>query len=328
MRDCRREANLLPLHLDSMLVNQSRQNNSGLIVSLMQLLISEVRGVASLVRQFWMVSLLVAGSCAWFLFESGGAYAATSRSVLHGLCAQRPTHSFVVGGELLPFDARMTGIYSGALLSWVALSLRRRLLTSGTPPMAVIATLVIAVLLLAVDGVNALLVDLGQRHPYEPQNAVRFFTGFGTGVALTSLQSWLLGTALFKIGRVIPVWRSPVTLSWVVPASILVYFSVIVAPAWMYPVIALLLMASAWITVTGLVLVIVVSAFRLEARITSPSRLHVPLAESAAIGLGVILALAQGRFWLERALGIPQDFVAFAPETVGTILPLLMGSSG
>jgi len=37
-------------------------------------------------------------------------------AVLHGLCAQQPTHTIYFGEQRLPFDARMTGIYGAS--SW------------------------------------------------------------------------------------------------------------------------------------------------------------------------------------------------------------------
>ena len=45
---------------------------------------------------------------------------------LHGLCAQRPSHTYTFNGRLLPFDARMTGIYSGFLVTTSVLFAERR----------------------------------------------------------------------------------------------------------------------------------------------------------------------------------------------------------
>ncbi len=270
----------------------------------------------------WMVALLMLAAGCWFFLESSGSFAETSRAVLHGLCAQQPSHSLSVGGDLLPFDSRMTGIYTGTLMCWGVLLWFGRPLAKALPALPVTAVLVGAVALLAVDGFNSLFVDLGLRHLYEPRNVLRFFTGFGTGVALASLQSWLIGTSLWKLGKDAPMWRSPKELAWAPPAAILVYVGVVFAPGWSYAAIAILLMASAWITVTGLVLVIIVSMSRIEPRVMSRAQLHVPLAVSAAVALGVMLGLAQGRFWLEARFGIPQELVATAPPVFGAILPL------
>ena len=90
--------------------------------------------------------------------------------------------------------------------------------------------------------------------------------------------------------------------------------------AWTYPIVATLLVASAWITVTGLVLVMIVSIARVEARIGSVRRLEGPAIVSAIGALFIIIGLAQLRFWLERTLGIPQDFDFAAIEAAPTIL--------
>src|SRR5688572_15632276 len=55
------------------------------------------------------------------------------RAVLHGLCAQRPSHSFALGGVNLPFDARMAGIYGGVLTTLGFLLARGRWRTVQLP---------------------------------------------------------------------------------------------------------------------------------------------------------------------------------------------------
>src|SRR4051812_13030157 len=64
----------------------------------------------------WLVALVMAP---WPL-------AAKFHAVVHGLCAQRPSHSFALGGTNLPFDARMTGIYGGTLTTILFLLARGR----------------------------------------------------------------------------------------------------------------------------------------------------------------------------------------------------------
>lgn len=264
---------------------------------------------------------MIAGVAVLFLAIGHDSLASSSRAVLHGLCAQRPSHSFTVGGEVLPFDARMTGIYSGSLWTWALLAFRGRLLAARTPAPAVIVALAIAVGALAVDGVNALLVDLTLWHPYEPMNVVRFFTGFGTGIALATLEVWLIGGALWKLASPeMAPWERARDLWWALPASVGTIGVILTGGAWLYPVLAYLLLVSAWVTVTGLTLVIVVSLFRIERRIGSVDRLDGPLVVSALAALLVIVGLAQLRFWLERTLGIPQDFMATVGPSLASIL--------
>jgi uncharacterized membrane protein len=266
---------------------------------------------------FWAMVVAVVGL---FVVIGQDSLAISSRSVLHGLCAQRPSHSFAVGGELLPFDSRMTGIYSGSLISFAVLAIRNRLLVSGTPSRGVIAVLFGAVALMGIDGVNALLVDLGAWHPYEPMNVLRFPTGFGAGVALATLEVWLVGSTLWHLSAPKAPWERVANLWWTAPAAALVLGFILADPGWAYPLLAIALVASAWITVTGLTLVIVISLVRVERRIVSLAHLEPPLVIAALLALLVIIGLAQLRFWLERTLGIPQDFMATAGTPLAAIL--------
>jgi uncharacterized membrane protein len=121
-----------------------------------------------------------------------------SRAFMHGLCAQRESHSFHFGGDVLPVDARMTGIYLGAAstIGWLATSGRLR----GTrrPGNAMIVLLALFVLAMAVDGFNALLGDLALPSPYEPSNLLRFVTGTLAGSALGVGAAYLFATSIWR----------------------------------------------------------------------------------------------------------------------------------
>src|SRR5918997_491560 len=81
-----------------------------------------------------------------------GTVASKTHMALHGLCAQRPSHSLQIGGSVLPMDARMTGIYVGAAVTLIWLIATRRLRSIQTPSRSVLAILALFVLALAVDG--------------------------------------------------------------------------------------------------------------------------------------------------------------------------------
>jgi xanthine/uracil/vitamin C permease (AzgA family) len=89
---------------------------------------------------------------------------------------------------------------------------------------------------------------------------------------------------------------------------------------WIYPILTVALLASAWLAVTALMLVIFLAVFRVERRVVSLSHLEAPVIVSAIAGLFLIIGLAQLRFWLERTLGIPQDFMAAVVSPLGSIL--------
>lgn len=255
-------------------------------------------------RNFWLWGL-VAGLGALVFLIAPGAASEKSRAVLHGLCAQTPTHSFDFGGTLLPFDGRMTGIYGGAITTFAWLAISRRVFFYGNPPLRVILALAAGVGLMAIDGFNSLFVDLQIWHPYEPRNELRLITGYMMGVALAVALCWLLGSSMWKLSQSeagVRNWRD-----LVVPAAWFLPYAAIVLSGWNLFLLPLtwLMMASAWLTLTVLMLVIVLLIFRYEDQIGSIQQLHVPGVVASGLALIIMLGLAGGRFWLERTLGLP-----------------------
>jgi uncharacterized membrane protein len=113
-----------------------------------------------------------------------GAIATKAHLALHGICAQRPSHSFWLGGAALPLDARMTGIYLAAATTIVWLAAIGRLRAVRAPARNVIITLLLFVVFMGIDGTSGLLADLGFWHPYMPTNMTRLVTGILAGTSL------------------------------------------------------------------------------------------------------------------------------------------------
>lgn len=259
------------------------------------------------VQTYWLwFGLLLAGLVVLLVLP--GAFSEKSRALLHGLCAQTPAHSFEFGETLLPFDGRMTGIYAGVgvTLAWLVGS--GRILRYGLPPARVMLLLGGFVAIMAVDGFNSLLSDLQVWHPYASQNVLRLVTGYGTGVTLAIVLTWLISSSLWNLSVDSPVVRSARSL--VIPITCLVPIVVIAlaSPAWLHVPISILLIVSAWATLAGLALAMILLMFRLDDRVRHPAQAHVPGAVAMIVGLVVMLSLAGIRFWLERAIGI--EFVA------------------
>jgi len=259
-------------------------------------------------KGYWLW-ITIAGVAAVAFFASPGGYASTSHTLLHGLCAQTPSHTFVIDGKLLPFDARMTGIYGGFLVTLVGMIASDRLFRYGNPPTPVIATLVAFVLAMAIDGTNSLLTDLGLWHPYAPLNVLRVITGYLTGVALAIVLSWLLASSLWNLSRSEPGIDSFRALGLPV-ASVVPYTMLILwAPDALHLSLSTALVLSAWVTVSMLMLVIVLMAFRIDERVQTVRHLHVPVAVAAILGISVIGILAGARFWLEQTFGISNSMM-------------------
>lgn len=234
-----------------------------------------------------------------------GGFAEKSKLLLHGLCAQTPGHTFSLGGQPLPFDARMTGIYTGVLGTVAYLTLRGRLLAQLLPPKFVLTILALFVSAMALDGFNSLLTDIGIWHPWTTTNTTRLITGYLAGVTLTVALIWLLSGTVFQVAD-----RRPIMSSWRDLVASLAFLPVVgivlsTAPGWLYVPFSTLLVFSAWLVLGTLALVTILLVSRFDERIAQRSQLHLPGAVGLVLGLAAMLMLAFGRQWLERTLGIP-----------------------
>lgn len=237
-------------------------------------------------------------------------------AVLHGLCAQQPSHTFYVGEARLPFDARMTGIYGGFGVTALSLVVMRRWRAAQVPPVAMITVLGAFVVLMGVDGVNSTLADLRQWHLYEPRNELRLITGQLTGVTLATFVLLLVGQIGYAQAArrsIAPVagWRD---LAFVLAAQSL--FTAFVFSGWapLRVPITLLLLVAACAAVTGLTLAFVLLFGRRESLTHSASGLAGPATLALVIALVIIGGLGGGRFLLEWWLNIP----TLMPEMQGT----------
>ena len=269
---------------------------------------SIVQASLATVRQFPLWGIVLAVATIAF-FANPGGYGDTSYALLHGLCAQTPSHTIHFGSQPLPFDARMTGIYGGFLVTFAGLALTRRVLHYGAIPRPVIAVLVALVLAMAADGFNSLLTDLGVWHPWTSTNALRVITGFGVGVGLAVALAWLFASSTWHLSRPTTGVRSVSDL-WFVPVGLTAYGVLLVwSPGWLHLPLATLLVLSAWLVVTLLVLVTILLAFKLDERVLSIGRLHVPGAMAALFALSIMIGLGSFRFWVERTFGISNAFM-------------------
>jgi uncharacterized membrane protein len=263
---------------------------------------SMLADLALLIRRYplW---LAVSAAVGLVFFASPGDYTSTSYRVLHGLCAQTPSHTIHFGDRPLPFDARMTGIYGGVIVTLATLLVRRRMFHYGNPPRRVVMLLGAFVVGMAFDGFNSLFTDLDIWHPWESSSISRVVTGYGVGVALAVALCWLLSSSTWRMSKPEAGVGSPRDL--VVPAVGLAAYGVLLvwSPSWLHLPVSMMLVISAWITVTMLVLVIVLLALNLDSSVRSIRELHVPVAMAGLLAVTVMLGLAGLRFWVEHTIG-------------------------
>jgi uncharacterized membrane protein len=228
-----------------------------------------------------------------------------TRAALHGLCAQRPSHSFAFGDHLLPFDARMTGIYGGFAVAALYLLLRGRGRAWALPSWPALLLLAGGLGALAIDGINSTLLDLGLWHAYQPRNEFRLITGLMTGVALAVVVCFLLATTLWRRGQ--PDQRvisgiGEITLLFTLQTPLALVL--LVRPVWLYHLVAFGLLLSALVVVSSLSLVILTILGRRENRYATVAQLDRIGVTALLLGIGAMAAIAGGRFWLEAAFGV------------------------
>jgi uncharacterized membrane protein len=224
---------------------------------------------------------------------------------LHGLCAQQPSHSYRLGGEFLPFDSRMTGIYCGFLASFAYLALRGRCRSARFPSYPLAGLLALFVVALAIDGTNSFLRDMGMWHPYLPHNAFRLTTGIATGVTLAVVMCYLLAISIWREPR---VGERPIEwsdLGWLLILNVPLALLAVSGLGVFYPIMGTLLLVSATAVVSILALVSLVILRRVDYSFDSVIDLQGYAATALLLGIGGMAALSAGRFLLEWWLKIP-----------------------
>jgi uncharacterized membrane protein len=229
-----------------------------------------------------------------------------AHAALHGLCSQRPSHSLELGGRLLPFDARMTGIYGGFLTTTLSLLAWGRFHAVRQPSRRVLSALVLFVVAMALDGTNSLLVDLGVWNLYPPTNAFRLATGLLTGTALATILCFVVATTLWRSG-----WedRAPVTSLrelLVIALFHLPFVAIVLSgSSLLYTSAVLLLLAGATLamaTISGVVLVLLRHG---DGQYTTMAEVETTAATALVLGVIVMVSAAVGRFAIESWLEIP-----------------------
>lgn len=221
-------------------------------------------------------------------------------AIVHGLCAQRPSHSFSLGGARLPFDARMTGIYGGAALTFAFLLARGRWRAARLPRTSLLVALACFVAVMGVDGVNSTLKDFRLPYAYEPHNYLRLATGLLMGVTLGMTLAYLLNSTLWSCVADAPLLRGWRELGALLAAQ--AAFFLLVVSGWdgFWLPVALALIGGAVAVVLALALTFLVLAYGRENRFTGPAGVAGFASAALLLGYATMALIAAGRFYLER----------------------------
>ncbi|GCE24922.1 hypothetical protein KDA_04060 [Dictyobacter alpinus] len=125
----------------------------------------------------------------------------------------------------MPLCSRNTGIYLGFIVTLIILYASGRGKTRALPAKALIITLVGGIMLLAIDGSNSFLVDLGLPHLYQPHNLLRLATGLITGFAMGIFVLPVINDLIWKYSNgqsSLPSWKA---LMWFLPVLLLCFLA-------------------------------------------------------------------------------------------------------
>jgi uncharacterized membrane protein len=233
-------------------------------------------------------------------------FAEKAHAAMHGICAQRPSHTIFIGSTHLPFDARMTGIYLGFATTLALLIATGRTRQAGFPRPAAAFSSLVLVGFMAVDGFNSLLTDLGVVTPYETTNVHRLITGAAAGTAFGIFLLMLVNMALWRRPQphqaVVDRWWQPIALFGF---SVVAALSLLVAPGWLALPVSALLMASAVAAFSALALVAILLVTRRENQADRLAQAQPTMVAGLIVGLLVIGGLAGLRFAFEAVAGVP-----------------------
>jgi uncharacterized membrane protein len=233
-----------------------------------------------------------------------GSLASKLQTLVAGVCAQRPEHSYFMGGVQLPLEARMGGIFAGFLVGVLYLLWANRERAGLLPPAPLQALLLGFVALMALDGINALFYDTGWPHLYPPQNAVRLATGLLCGLALALLAVPVLSGALWRDWDFEPSLASVGELGWALCLLALVQLATMSGtPPLLYPVGLLMIVGVVVAFAVGNTYAVVLIT-RQERQVSTWSQAANPLLAGVLITFVELAALSAFRYWAEAALGL------------------------
>lgn len=250
-------------------------------------------------RPWWAFFVGIAGALVLVaLIAPGFSLEQKLYLLLHGVCAQE--HNIILGELQLPLCTRDSGLYISAVITITVLWWRGRSQAGGFPSRPLAATLVLLVVVMAVDGLNSTLAQMHRPSLYVPRNDLRLITGMGMGVTIGALLLLMLNRAFRRDVRedlpVLGQWRELgliVAIDGLVVAAILGQVGVAAWP------LALL----AFIGVTGTLfvafLVVLGTLLRYDGAVTGLRQLARPATFALLLSVAFLVALARLRLTAE-----------------------------
>ena len=196
----------------------------------------------------WLVPLAAVAIVAGFLYIAPPGFLGKMDALGYAVCHRLDARSFHVDGRQLPLCARCSGMYLGAVIGLVFLTLRYRR-SAGLPPKGVLIVLGLFGLAFAVDGGNSYLYLMKSVYGsgldfipnlYVPNNTLRLLTGSGTGLGIATAVFIALNQTLWQDWDTRPVLGKK--WDWLILCGAMLAADLLVLTEWnwvLYPVAVL-----------------------------------------------------------------------------------------
>lgn len=228
---------------------------------------------------------------------------------VHGICAQ--SHNLHAGGVQFPLCARDSGIYLGLMVTLGVIAFRGRWRAGRLPPLPISLTLLGLIVIMAIDGLNSIVAELGWDATYPPRNDLRLITGLGFGVAMAVGLLLVANQTLFA-PDLIDTTQAPIgswaDMGWVVGSLVLVVLAIASDQILAWPLVLISVVG-----VTGVMTFAIglpVSAFAgLSGRVRHPRQLLLPGIAGFLVTLLLLALLARWKVELEVQGALPPPLI-------------------
>lgn len=233
----------------------------------------------------------------WLLYTPSGLMGKAD-AIGYAVCHRIDVRSFHLAERQLPLCARCSGMYLGALASLIAFSVFRPK-AGRYPKRSIQWTLVLFVVIWAIDGINSYLhLFPDAPHAYPASNVLRLVTGTLLGISLATLVYPAFNQFAWQDWADQPVLRSFRELGWILLlAAVIVLLILSGNPIILYP-LALLSSLSVIILLCAVYSTVVLTVLRKEGQANAWRDLTLPLLIGLTLAVGQIAIIDLGRFWL------------------------------
>jgi uncharacterized membrane protein len=256
-------------------------------------------------RLMLVIALII---IAVFLFFPPVTVLDKTHAVGYAICHQIPARTIHINEVPLPLCARCTGIYLGALLAIVGLTVTGRYRNVDLPALPILILLISFIGMLGIDGINSYLsLFPGAPYLYEPQNWLRLTTGTFHGLAMAVIVFPVINGSLWRAGSTVNrpvIGNFKELLPYLAGCVVVILLVLWQQPFLLYPLV--ILSTGGVLMMLGIVNTMFVLIFtRREGYATHWREIVMPLLMGLAISFLMVGGMDWFRATITRAMGLP-----------------------